>query len=370
MGIRVLTVLGTRPEAIKLFPLIHTLEANPRFESRVCMTGQHRELCDQVMKMAGIVADYDLDLMKPSQRLDALAAAALSGIGAILDRERPDWAIVQGDTASAFVGGLAAYYRRIPVCHVEAGLRTGNIYHPWPEEAHRRMIASYATLHCAPTRAAADALIAEGLPSAQIHITGNTGIDALFWVRAHIAAKPELAAKARALADRANGRRILAVTLHRRENHGPPIESIGRALGQLALRDDLAIIIPLHPNPVVKTALRRHLGALPNVFLIEPLDYPNFAYLLDVAELVLTDSGGIQEEAPALGTPVLVMRETTERLEGVTAGSARLIGTETDRIVSTTSHLLDDSAALSKMQNAHHPFGDGAAAGRITTLLA
>ncbi len=367
---RVLTIFGTRPEAIKLFPLVHALKADGGFESRLCVTGQHREMLDQVLQLAGIRPDRDLDLMRPGQPLDGLTAALLTGLGAVLDEERPDWVVVQGDTASALCGALAAYYRKIPVAHVEAGLRSGNIHHPWPEEVNRKAIAAIAALHFAPTPSAAQALRAENIDPQAIHVTGNTGIDALHWARARIAHDPSLAGGLAATAGRFAGKRILGVTCHRRENLGAGMEAIAAAIRQIAARSDVAVVFPMHPNPDVRRVMEAALNGLGNVALMEPLDYPHFVRLLELADLMLTDSGGVQEEAPAFGKPVLVLRETTERPEGVEAGTARLVGADTARIVAEVSRLLDDGRAYAAMAQAHSPFGDGKSAGRIVGLIA
>ncbi len=367
---RILTVFGTRPEAIKLFPLIHALEADSRFESRVCVSAQHRSMLDQVLQVAYIVPDHDLDLMTEGQTLDALTARALTSIGQVLDEEAPDWVVIQGDTSTAFTGALAAYHRKIPVCHVEAGLRSGDIYHPWPEEVNRRMISAIARLHCAPTRGSADALLTEGIDPATVHVTGNTVIDALHWVTGRIADNPSLGSNLAPLEERFAGKRIIGVTSHRRENIGEGMANIADAIRQIARRDDVAIVFPVHLNPDVRAVMLGRLGDLANVALIEPLDYAGFARLLDISHIMLTDSGGVQEEAPALGTPVLVMRETTERPEGVEAGTAKLVGTDTQAIVQETQRLLDDPSAYEAMARAHNPYGDGKAAQRICDLLA
>jgi UDP-N-acetylglucosamine 2-epimerase (non-hydrolysing) len=367
---KILSVFGTRPEAIKLFPLIHALEADDRFESRVCVSGQHRGMLDQVLEIAGIVPDHDLDLMRPDQTLDALTANLLTGIGRVLDAEKPDWVIVQGDTATAMAGALAAYYRKIPVAHVEAGLRSGNIHHPWPEEVNRKIVGSFAALHLAPTETAAAALRRENVAPATIHVTGNTVIDALHWVTARIEREPQLAGGLAELEARFNGKRIIGMTSHRRENFGEGMENIAQAVTRLAARPDVAVIFPVHLNPNVRKVMNERLAGLDNVALIEPLDYPHFARLLDISTLMLSDSGGVQEEAPALGKPVLVMRETTERPEGVVAGTAKLVGTDPNRIVSEISTLLDVPSAYSAMARAHNPFGDGNSAARIAELLA
>jgi len=367
---KILTVFGTRPEAIKLFPLVHALAGDERFDSCVCISAQHREMLDQVLDIAGIVPDHDLDLMTPGQTLDALTARALVEIGRVLDAERPDWVVVQGDTTTVMAGAIAAYYRKIPVCHVEAGLRSGDIHHPWPEEVNRRVVGSFAALHCAPTQTARDALLRENVEAATVHVTGNTVIDALRWVTRRVSEEPALAAGLAELEARFAGKRIIGMTSHRRENFGEGMENIAAAVQRLAARDDVAIIFPVHLNPNVRAVMNARLAGLDNVALIEPLDYPHFARLLDISHLMLTDSGGVQEEAPALGKPVLVMRETTERPEGIAAGTAKLVGTDADAIVREATRLLDDEAAYAAMARAHNPFGDGHSAARIADLLA
>ena len=367
---RILVVFGTRPEAIKLFPVIHALKADPRFECVVCVSAQHRQMLDQVLEIAGIVPDHDLDVMQPDQSLDALTARLLTGLGRVMDEVRPDRVIVQGDTATAMAGGLAAYYRKLPVDHVEAGLRSYNIHHPWPEEVNRKIIGSLASLHFAPTATAQNALLKENVDPSRVHVTGNTVIDALHWVTGEIERRPELAAGLSRLEESFAGRRIIGVTSHRRENFGEGMEQIAQAIREIAQRPEVAVIFPVHLNPNVRKVMNERLTGLDNVALIEPLDYPHFARLLSIAEIMLTDSGGVQEEAPALGKPVLVMRETTERPEGVDAGTARLVGTSAVTIVSELATLLDDKAAYDAMAQAHNPFGDGLASGRIVELLA
>ncbi|HEY1124151.1 MAG TPA: UDP-N-acetylglucosamine 2-epimerase (non-hydrolyzing) [Sphingobium sp.] len=366
---RTLVVVGTRPEAIKLFPVIRALRAQPRLETMVCVTGQHRDLVDPVLGLAGIRPDFDLGLMMPGETLDAMTGRLLSGIGTLLDAERPDRIIVQGDTASAKCGTLAAYYRRIPIAHVEAGLRSGNLHHPWPEEGNRRIIGTLADVHFAPTERAATALRSEGIELSRIHMTGNSGIDALLHMRDLLRSGQVRAPVVADLATRFAARRIVAVTCHRRENMSA-LTAIADALARLARREDVAIILPLHPNPDIAATFRPALAALANVALTPPLDYPDFVALLDACHLVLTDSGGVQEEAPALGKPVLVMRETTERPEGVSAGTARLVGTDPAHIVSEVARLLDDPGAHAVMARAHSPYGDGRAADRIAAVLA
>ena len=366
---KILVVFGTRPEAIKLFPVVAALRADPRFRAVICVSAQHRQMLDQVLEIAGIVPDHDLDLMKPDQTLDGLTAALLTELGRVMDLEQPDRVIVQGDTATAMAGALAAYYRKIPVDHVEAGLRSGNIYHPWPEEVNRKIIGTIAHLHFAPTEVSAAALTAEQVDPARVHVTGNTVIDALHWVTERIQSEPELASGLAQLEAKFAGRRIIGVTTHRRENFGGGMEAIAEAIRQIAARPDIAVIFPVHLNPNVRSVMNAALGGLDNVAMIEPLDYPHFARLLGLAEIMLTDSGGVQEEAPALGKPVLVMRETTERPEGVSAGTAKLVGTETSVIVTELFNLLDDKAAYESMARAHNPFGDGRSAARIVELI-
>ncbi|MFN5632160.1 MAG: non-hydrolyzing UDP-N-acetylglucosamine 2-epimerase [Sphingomonadales bacterium] len=367
---KILVIFGTRPEAIKLFPVIHKLQEHSDVQTRVLVTGQHRQMLDQVLDIGEIRPDYDLDVMAPNQTLDALTARLLTGIGEVLDIERPARVIVQGDTATAMVGALAAYYRQIPVSHVEAGLRSHNIYQPWPEEVNRKIIGTIADQHFAPTHVSADALRAEAVAPENIHITGNSVIDALHWVTDKIARQPDLACDLVEIEERFAGKRIIGVTTHRRENFGDGMEDIAAALLEIAARDDVAIIFPVHMNPNVRKVMEAKLGNHPRIAMIEPLDYPHFARLLSISHIMLSDSGGVQEEAPALGKPVLVMRETTERPEGVAAGTAKLVGTDKNRIISEIFTLLDDEAAYSNMARAHNPFGDGQAAHKIAGLVA
>lgn len=367
---KILVVFGTRPEAIKLFPVVRALAARPALAVRTCVTAQHRGLLDQVLQVAGLVPDIDLDLMEPGQTLDRLTARLLVGLGEVMDRERPDWVVVQGDTATAMTGALAAYYRKVPVAHVEAGLRSGDIHHPWPEEVNRRIVAPIARLHFAPTETAAAALRGENIAPETIHVTGNTVVDALQWTQARIAAEPALAAGLDAELARAAGKRLVLVTTHRRENLGDGMAAIAHALARIADRGDTALLFPVHPNPAVGEVMDVILRNRPEIARVPPLDYPRFVRALAACDLVLTDSGGVQEEAPALGKPVLVMRETTERPEGVAAGTARLVGADEDRIVHEVFNLLDDSRAHAAMARAHNPFGDGQAAVRIAGLIA
>ena len=366
---KVMVIFGTRPEAIKLFPVVNALKAQSRIRCEVLVTAQHREMLDQVLSISGIVPDHDLDIMQPGQSLNALTARLLEAIGGVLDQARPDRVVVQGDTATAMVGALAAYYRKIPVSHVEAGLRSHDIYQPWPEEVNRKIIGTIADQHFAPTDVSAGALRAEAIPEDRIFITGNTVIDALHWVTDRISHRPELAAGLAEIETRFADKKIIGITTHRRENFGDGMENIAAAIKAIAQRDDVACIFPVHLNPNVRAVMDRELGDLANVAMIEPLDYPHFARLIAISHIMLTDSGGVQEEAPALGKPVLVMRDTTERPEGVTAGTAKLIGTDKDRIVSEIFTLLDDDAAHSAMARAHNPFGDGKASQRIAEII-
>ena len=368
--VKVMTVFGTRPEAIKMFPVVHALRTSPRIEVRVCVTAQHREMLDQVLEIARIVPDVDLDVMTPNQSLDALLARLVTGLGETFDAEKPDRILVHGDTLTTMAATLAAYFRKIPVGHVEAGLRSGNIYHPWPEEVNRKVAGAVADLHFAPTETAATALRAENVAAERIHVTGNTVIDALLATKVRIDEEPSLAAGLNSLLTRFAGKRIIAITSHRRENFGDGMKAIAEAIAGIAARSDVAVVFPVHPNPHVRRAMEPILGRLPNVALIDPLDYPHFVRLLGESDLVLTDSGGVQEEAPSLGKPVLVMRETTERPEGIEAGTARLVGTDKNRIVSEIFSLLDDDSAYNAMARAHNPFGDGRAATRIAEIVA
>ena len=364
-----MVIFGTRPEAIKLFPVVNALAAYSDMHTEILVSAQHRQMLDQVLAISGIVPNYDLDLMQPGQSLDALTARLLEAIGGVLDSVKPDRVIVQGDTATAMAGALAAYYRQIPVSHVEAGLRSNNIYQPWPEEVHRKIIGAIANQHFAPTAVSAAALAAEAVSQGNIYVTGNTGVDALHWVTGRIAQNQALAANLAPYEERFRGRKIIGITTHRRENFGDGMDNIAAAIRAIAARDDVACIFPVHMNPNVRDVMNAALGDLPNVAMIEPLDYPNFARLLSISHIMLTDSGGVQEEAPVLGKPVLVMRDTTERPEGVTAGTAKLIGTDKDRIISEICTLLDDDAAYSAMARAHNPFGDGHASQRIAAII-
>lgn len=364
-----MVIFGTRPEAIKLFPVIDALTRYSDMRTAVLVSAQHRQMLDQVLAISGIMPDYDLDLMQPGQSLDALTARLLEAIGSVLDTAKPDRVIVQGDTATAMVGALAAYHRKIPVSHVEAGLRSHDIYRPWPEEVNRKVIGAIADQHFAPTAVAAEALRSEAVPANRVFVTRNTVIDALHWVTKRIGQNPSLANRLAPLEARFLGRKIIGITTHRRENFGDSMGNIAAAIATISERGDVACIFPVHMNPNVRAIMDVALRNLPNVALIEPLDYPNFAHLLSISHIMLTDSGGVQEEAPALGKPVLVLRDTTERPEGITAGTAKLIGTDKHRIVLEVFNLLDDDAAYSAMARAHNPFGDGYASQRIAEIV-
>jgi len=370
-NLRVLTVFGTRPEAIKMAPLVTGLAADPRFESQVCITAQHREMLDQVMGLFGIQANYDLNVMRPGQDLYGVTSDILLGLRDVLAEARPDIVLVHGDTATTLSATLAAYYARIPVGHIEAGLRTGNLYSPWPEEGNRRVTGALAALHFAPTDNSRDSLARENVSDDRIVVTGNTVIDALLQVVERIQTDPTLESE---LAQRFNflepEKRIILVTGHRRESFGGGFERICEALRVLAERfPDVNIVYPMHLNPNVREPVQRLLGNAPNIHLIEPLDYLPFIGLMNRSYLIITDSGGIQEEAPSLGKPVLVMRDTTERPEAVDAGTVRLVGTETVTIVEEATRLLTDPAAYDEMSFAHNPYGDGQAVPRILDAL-
>jgi len=368
----VLLILGTRPEAIKLAPLILHLRSRPaEFRTIVCVTAQHRGMLDQVLAIFRIQPDYDLDLMLPGQTLFQSTSRILAGLEPVFDAVEPDIAIVQGDTTTTLCGALAAFYKNVPVGHVEAGLRSGDPRQPFPEEMNRVLTSRMATLHFAATGWAAENLRKEGVPAGSILVTGNTGIDAVLYVR------DALERGTLKVPDRINvdcpaldpHKKLIVVTAHRRESFGPGFDRICAALARLAQRDDVRIVYPVHPNPNVLSAVDRHLRACPNVLLIDPLDYVSFVDLMRRAYLLITDSGGIQEEGPSLGKPVLVMREKTERPEAVAAGTVRLVGTDEDVIVREASALLDDPDAYRAMARRHNPYGDGQASERIADAL-
>jgi UDP-N-acetylglucosamine 2-epimerase (non-hydrolysing) len=368
--IKVLTVLGTRPEAIKMAPVVTTLAADDSFETRLCVTAQHRQMLDQVLEVFGIRADYDLDLMQPDQDLNDITSKVLLGMRGVYRDWKPDLILVHGDTTTTLATSLSAYYSQIQVGHVEAGLRTHNKYAPWPEEINRRLTGAISDIHFAPTQLAAANLRYEGIGEDNIHVTGNTVIDALLEVVGRIRGnKALLMGFSRRFDFLDASKRLILVTGHRRENFGAGFDNICLALGDIAARGDAQIVYPVHLNPNVQAPVHRLLGDRHDVHLIDPLDYLPFIYLMDRCDLIITDSGGVQEEAPSLGKPVLVMRETTERPEAVEAGTVKLVGTDRSNIVLEASRLLDDEEAYISMSQAHNPYGDGHAARRIREIL-
>ena len=366
--IKVLTVFGTRPEAIKLAPVVRALSSHPAIEHETCVTGQHRHMLDQMLNLFAIEPEHDLNLMRPGQALPQITASVLTGVTDVLERVKPDWIIVQGDTTTAFAAALAGFYKKIKIAHVEAGLRTGNIYSPWPEEANRKLVGQLATLHLPPTENSRANLLAEGTPDASILVTGNTVIDALQWVSARLDVDHRTLVGDR-FAYLSPDRRLLLVTAHRRENFDGGLVSMFQALRRVAERGDVDIVYPVHLNPNVRAAAQEVLGGVSNVHLIEPLEYPAFVYLMKRAHLIVSDSGGIQEEAPGLGKPVLVTRDTTERPEAIAAGTARLVGTATGPLLEAMVELLDNRASYAAMANAANPYGDGRASQRILERL-
>jgi UDP-N-acetylglucosamine 2-epimerase (non-hydrolysing) len=370
-AVKVLTVFGTRPEAIKMAPLVHALAQDDAFESRVCVTAQHREMLDQVLRLFEIVPDYDLNIMKPGQGLSEITCRILEGLKGVMEEFKPDVVLVHGDTTTTMATSLAAFYQRIPVGHVEAGLRTGNLYSPWPEEANRKLTGHLAMYHFAPTENSRQNLLRESLRDDHIFVTGNTVIDALLWVRDRIMHNPEL----RTSLDQrypfldAN-KKLILVTGHRRESFGGGFERICSALAEIALQHpEVQVVYPVHLNPNVSEPVNRILKGIDNIILIDPQDYLPFVYLMTRSYLILTDSGGIQEEAPSLGKPVLVMRDTTERPEAVDAGTVQLVGTDVAKIVDAVTRLLTDEGEYHAMSRAHNPYGDGHACQRILEAL-
>lgn len=364
---RVLTVFGTRPEAIKMAPVVTALAADPRFDARVCVTGQHREMLDQILNVFEIEPAYDLNIIRPNQSLYDVASAVITGMGEVLKKDRPDIVLVHGDTLTTFAAALSAFFGRIKVGHVEAGLRTGDLQHPWPEEANRKLTGAITDLHFAPTETARTNLLGESVPANRIIVTGNTVIDALFLARdkrAILKMPPVLSAIAAE-------RRVILVTGHRRESFGQGFEDICQALKAIAERfPEAEIVYPVHLNPQVREPVNRLLSAQPNIHLLEPMEYLDFIGLMERSHIILTDSGGIQEEAPSLGKPVLVMRKTTERPEAVEAGTVRLVGTDVDAIVGETVRLMTEPEHYRAMSEAHNPYGDGKATPRILDALA
>lgn len=368
---KILVVFGTRPEAIKMAPLVHALMADKSFDAKVCVTAQHREMLDQVLDLFEIKPDFDLNVMRPGQTLYDVTSFILTGLKPIVESFKPDVLLVHGDTATTFAASLAAYYQKIKVGHVEAGLRTGKIYSPWPEEGNRRLTSVITNYHFAPTSGSKDNLLKEGVFEGDITVTGNTVIDALFWVREKLNKDGSLSNELSSRFDYLDpNKKLILVTGHRRESFGGGFERICEALRQIATKNpDAQVLYPVHLNPNVQEPVSRLLKGLGNVFLIEPQQYLPFCYLMERAWIILTDSGGIQEEAPSLGKPVLVMRERTERPEAADAGTVRLVGTVVDLIVNQVDLLLTNADEYQKMSRAHNPYGDGLACGRILEFL-
>jgi len=358
---KVLTIFGTRPEAIKMAPVLKELAKHKEIVSRVCVTAQHREMLDMMLQVFEITPEYDLDLMKPNQSLFDITARGLPRLEVVLDHEKPDIVLVQGDATTAFLASLAAFYKQIKIGHVEAGLRSHHLYQPFPEEMNRRLVDHLADLHFAPTETAKNNLLREGIDASKIYVTGNTVIDALYWI---LQRSPATAFKL------PPGQRLILVTVHRRESFGPAIESICRALKRIAEENkDVEIIWPVHLNPKVRQPVRKILKGVKRVQLLDPLDYSSFVQLMSRSYLILSDSGGIQEEAPALGKPVVVLRDRTDRPEAVAAGVAVLAGTDTSSIVKITQGLLNDSCKYKKIAQVKHIYGDGQASQRIVKIL-
>ncbi|MFD0950043.1 non-hydrolyzing UDP-N-acetylglucosamine 2-epimerase [Paraperlucidibaca wandonensis] len=372
MKVKVLTVFGTRPEAIKMAPLVHALAKDSRFNAKVCVTAQHREMLDQVLELFKITPEYDLNLMKVGQTLPEVTSRILQELTPVLKEFKPDVVLVHGDTATTFAASLAAYYEQIAVGHVEAGLRTGNIYSPWPEEGNRKLTGALTKFHFAPTDTSKANLLKENYADENIFVTGNTVIDALLLVKRQIEDDAELSnALAAQFPMLDESKKLILVTGHRRESFGGGFERICEALAQTAkAHPDTQILYPVHLNPNVQEPVKRILKNLDNVHLIEPQQYLPFVYLMNRSLIILTDSGGIQEEAPSLGKPVLVMRDTTERPEAVDAGTVKLVGTDVTKITSALNELLTNDAAYKIMSRAHNPYGDGQACQRICDILA
>ena len=368
---KVLTVFGTRPEAIKMAPLVHALADDADFEAKVCVTAQHREMLDQVLNLFEITPDYDLNIMKPGQDLTDITCRILEGLKAVFADFQPDVVLVHGDTATTMATSLAAFYHRIPVGHVEAGLRTGNLYSPWPEEGNRKIAGHLAQYHFAPTENSRQNLLNESIPDSHISVTGNTVIDALLWVKEKVMGDQNMMAELAGNYPFIDpNKKMLLVTGHRRESFGGGFERICHALADIAqAHPDVQVVYPVHLNPNVSEPVKRILHGIDNIILISPQEYLPFVYLMNHAYLILTDSGGIQEEAPSLGKPVLVMRDTTERPEAVDAGTVRLVGTDTQTIVNEVNRLLTDEAEYHEMSRAHNPYGDGHACQRILAAL-
>ena len=371
MNKKILIVFGTRPEAIKMAPVVKAFQQDSRFETAVCVTAQHRSMLDQVLDLFEIVPEYDLDIMKEGQGLSGITSAVIIKLETVLQEYKPDYVFVHGDTTTTFAASLAAYYQQIAVVHIEAGLRTHNIYSPWPEEGNRRLTGVLTKLHFAPTESAKQNLLKENTPESNIIVTGNTVIDALHIVSERLQSDNQLQQH---MAEKFpwldKNKKIILVTGHRRESFGQGFENICQAIQTLAKREDVQIIYPVHLNPKVQEPVNRLLKGIKSIQLIDPQDYLPFIYLMDQAYIILTDSGGVQEEAPSLGKPVLVMRETTERPEAVEAGTVKLVGTNIELIVNSVTELLDDLDLYNKMSFAHNPYGDGNACKRILEGIA
>ncbi len=368
---KILIIFGTRPEAIKMAPLVHSFAKDERVDLKVCVTAQHREMLDQVMDLFKIKPDFDLDIMKTKQTMSEIISNIILKLEPIIENYNPDLVLVHGDTSTTLAASLAAYYQKIPLGHIEAGLRTGNIYSPWPEEANRKLTSALSQYHFAPTKGSKENLIREGVLEENILVTGNTVIDALFWVKRKLEEEPLVKAK---IEDKFNyldkKKKLILVTGHRRESFGSGFERICKALQKIASSNpNVQILYPVHLNPNVQEPVNKFLKDQNNIFLIEPQSYLPFCYLMNRSEIILTDSGGIQEEAPSLGKPVLVMRDTTERPEAVEAGTVLLVGTDVDQIVNKVNMLLNDNHEYKKMSMIHNPYGDGASCQRIVDYM-
>ncbi|WP_432723599.1 UDP-N-acetylglucosamine 2-epimerase (non-hydrolyzing) [Jeongeupia wiesaeckerbachi] len=367
---RILVVFGTRPEAIKMAPLVQQLSTDTRFEVRICVTAQHRQMLDQVLDLFEITPDFDLDLMKPDQGLTDITNRVLIGLRDVFNAWKPNMVLVHGDTTTTMAASIAAFYQRIPVGHVEAGLRTGNIYSPWPEEMNRKIAGAISAIHFSPTSTSQENLLREGVAAESIHVTGNTVIDALLKINQKLNSNESLTIEMRKHFPFLDaGKKLILVTGHRRENFGQGFENLCRALANIAQRPDVQIVYPVHLNPNVQEPVNRILSGIENIHLIAPQDYLPFVYLMSQSYIILTDSGGVQEEAPSLGKPVLVMRDTTERPEAVEAGTVKLVGTHSDTIENEVNNLLDESVFYDAMALAHNPYGDGKASERIADII-
>jgi UDP-N-acetylglucosamine 2-epimerase (non-hydrolysing) len=371
MTIKVLSIFGTRPEAIKMAPLVRALDAEHNINAKICVTAQHREMLDQVLNLFEIKPDYDLNIMKPGQSLSDVTTNILQGLSPILEEFQPDLVLVHGDTATTLSSSLAAFYQQIPVGHVEAGLRTGDLSSPWPEEGNRRLTSAITALHFSPTAASQQNLLNEGVNAKQVSVTGNTVIDALFMIKNKIENNDKFTESLKSVfPERDESKKLILITGHRRESFGDGFERICKALAEIAMKyPEIQLLYPMHLNPNVREPVNRILKGINNIFLIEPQDYLPFVYLMAQASIIVTDSGGVQEEAPSLGKPVLVMRDTTERPEAVEAGTVKLVGTNTARIINEVDILLTNKEEYNKMSLAHNPYGDGKACQRIIETI-